>query len=231
MGATRKSDSKAMFLAAKHFCLWQELKVPVQGCETVEVTNPKTNQVQKKHGFKYDNVSGFVSKLVKYDTEKKYAQRYFGYKLHLVDGAELFVIDMPYKSGILDRFLMVAPSIDFDLELSVSVFKGRSKDGKEPKAAIVFRQEGENVPQYFTKDTPNGMPQAKFYEHTKTWDFQEQKSFLIGYLRDNILSRLEASVARRTETITHQEPEPDPQGTEDPNMPPHGEIGDDDVPF
>ncbi len=62
MALTRRSDSKFIYLQAKHFCLWRELKKPVEGCESIEVTNPKTGAILTKHGFKFDSVSGHVVK-------------------------------------------------------------------------------------------------------------------------------------------------------------------------
>ena len=66
---------------------------------------------------------------MKYDTEKKYSKRYFGFKLSLAEGTETYVIEMPYASQILRRFLHVAPNVDWTHPLSITIFKGKKKEG------------------------------------------------------------------------------------------------------
>ncbi len=79
MGLTKRADSDIFYLEIKHYCLWLPLKKQVEGCEALEVTNPKTGQVLTKYGYRFDTVTGRAVKLAKYDTQKKYATRYFGF--------------------------------------------------------------------------------------------------------------------------------------------------------
>jgi len=227
MALTKRSESNTIFLQAKHYCLWQELKKQVNDCESVVVTNPKTGEVSTKYGYRFDNVTGSVTGLVQYDTESKYSTRYFGFKLHLKD-ADSYVLDMPYQSQILRRFLRVAPNVDWNFPLSISIFKGK-KEAKE-ELGVWFRQGGETVKAYFTRDNPRGMPQATQDPDTKEWDFRSQHRWLIQHLRDNTIPDLDAAAVRSAPPVQpDSKPEPEPEPAFDPNA--HFEITDADVPF
>lgn len=233
MALEKRSASNTVFLQAKHYCLWQEIKKPVDGCETIVVNNPKTHESVTKYGFAFNTVTGRVIKLVKYDTEKKYATRFFGFKLHLTDGDGAYVFDMPYNSQALRRFLTAAPNMDWSVPLSITVFKGKKKqqDGAGADPTVVwFRQRGETVKAYFTRENPNGMPEAILDQHSGEWDFRAQRRWLVDYLVDNIVPAIEEAsavaappVEPERELTSELEPEFDPYGG-------HG-ITDDDVPF
>jgi len=236
MALTRRSESTTVYLQAKHYCLWQELKHPVEGCEAVEVKNPKTDVVSTKHGFKYNSVVGRAVKLEKYDTEKKYSTRYFGFKLHLKDGEDLYVLDMPYQSQLLRRFLRVAPNINWLLPLSITVFKGKKQDGSE-ELGVWFQQSGETVRAFYTREKPNGMPSAKQDPDTHEWDFREQHRWLVGQLKAVTVPAIEEAGKRieppvkpaHVEDFGNEYP-PEPEAPE-PHHRASDEITDDDVPF
>ena len=231
MALEKRSASNTVFLQAKHYCLWQEIKKPVEGCETVEVTNPKTKQTLTKHGFAYNTVTGRVTRLEKYDTGDKYASRFFGFKLHLQDNEGHYVFDMPYNSQALRRFLVAAPNMEWSLPLSITVFKGKKPDGAGAEPTVVwFRQKCETVKAYFTREHPHGMPDAFQDEISKEWDFKAQRRWLVSYLIENVMPAIADAAAVAAppeeparEAASEPEPEFDPYGG-------HG-ITDDDVPF
>jgi hypothetical protein len=229
MALTKHSNSNTIFLMAKHNSLWQEVKKPVEGCDEVEVTNPRTGQVIKKHGFKFRNLTGRVTSLVKYDTEERYSTRYFGFKLHVKDGADSFVLDMPYQSSMLRRFLRIAPNVNWLLPLSITVFRGKKADGSE-EMAIWFQQQGETVKAFYTKDHPNGMPTATQDPETKEWDFKPQHRWLVQKLKDEIIPAIDMAAAEPAPAL---EPTTEPDPSFDPGFDPYGGSGitDDDVPF
>lgn len=233
MALEKRSSSNTVFLQAKHYCLWQEIKKPVDGCETVEVTNPKTGESLTKYGFAFNSVSGRVMKLVKYDTERKYATRFFGFKLSLLDGSDSYVFDMPYNSQALRRFLAVAPSVDWTLPLSITVFKGKKQESSGAEPIVVwFRQRGETVKAYFSREQPHGMPPAVQDQHSKEWDFKAQRRWLVDYLVDNIIPAIEAAARISAPPMEPDRDEPDhiePAVSDDPYA---GQgITDEDVPF
>lgn len=234
MALEKRSASNTVYLQAKHYCLWQEIKKPQDGCDTVQVTNPKTGEVLTKYGFSFHTVTGRVMKLVKYDTENRYATRFFGFKLHLLDGEDSYVFDMPYNSQALRRFLTIAPNVDWAIPLSITVFKGKKekKDGGGAEPIVVWlRQHGETVKAYFTREQPHGMPLAIQDEHSGEWDFKAQRRWLVSYLVENIIPAIEeaAKVSAPPLEFDREEPEQEEPLPDDPYA---GQgITDDDVPF
>ncbi len=230
MALTKRSESNTVFLQAKHYSLWQELKQPVEGSEAVEVKNPKTDVISIKHGFKFNTVTGLVTGLVKYDTEKKYPTRYFGFKLHLQDGMDKYVLDMPYQSQLLRRFLRAAPNMHWVAPLSITIFKGKKQNGGE-EMGVWFQQQGETVKAYFTRENPRGMPAAIFHKDTDEWDFRDQHRWLIERLKTETIPDIEEAAKRVAPPVpVHDVEQPEPQPSDD--IPPASqEITDDDVPF
>lgn len=233
MALTKRSESNTVFLQAKHYCLWQELKSQVDGCEAVQVKNPKTDAVSTKYGYKFNTVSGLATGLVKYDTEKKYPTRFFGFKLHLRDGDDAYVLDMPYQSQLLRRFLRVAPNVDWNKPLSITIFKGKKENGGE-ELGVWFQQRGETVKVYFTRENPRGMPQATQDPDTHEWDFRAQHRWLVELLKTRTIPDIEEAAKRVAPPMPpetdSQEPEPEPE-PEQHHRALSTEITDDDVPF
>ncbi len=237
MALTKRSESNTVFLQAKHYCLWQEIKSQVDGCESVQVKNPKTDAVSTKYGYKFNTVYGLVTALVKYDTEKKYPTRFFGFKLHLRDGDDSYVLDMPYQSQLLRRFLRIAPNVNWNNPLSITIFKGKKENGTE-ELGVWFQQQGETVRVYFTRENPRGMPAATQDPDTHEWDFRAQHRWLVERLKTETIPDIDEAAKRAAPPIQPagsdaQEPfAPEPEQPE-----PHHretlstEITDDDVPF
>jgi hypothetical protein len=234
MGLTRKTEASVVYLEIKHYCLWQALKKEVKGCDVVQVTNPKTKEVITKYGFRFDTVIGRATKLVKYDTEKKYATRYFGFKLHMIDQGEKFVLDLPYNSQALRRFLRVAPNIDWFEPLSITVFKGKKKEGTagSEETGIWFQQVGETVRPYYTKENPHGMPEATYDDQLQQWDFRAQHRWLVGRLIEQTMPDIEEAAKVTAPPVEPDHgSDPGPDTEEAPPVYDTYEPTDDDVPF
>jgi hypothetical protein len=222
-----------VYLEAKHYCLWRAIKKEVPGCETIEANNPRTGGTVKKYGYRYDTVTGIVVKLLKYDTASKYSTRYFGFKLHMADGPDTYVIDMPYQSQLLRRFLKVARGIDWTKALSITVFKGKKENSQIEPTGIWFQQNGVTIKPYYTREQPHGMPAATHDKIEDQWDFREQHRWLVARLIEETIPDVDAAAAKVAPPI---EPHGgDDQADEPPDPPEHTgggeEITDDDVPF
>lgn len=218
MGLQRQTDSNAVYLAAKHFCLWQELKQPREGSVSVEVTNPETKQVITKHGFRNKTVEGRAVKMEPYKREHA-GKKYIGYKLHLQDGPDLFVLDFPYESIFLRNFLKVAPNVDWTKPLSISVFKGKDDDG-EPQQSYWFRQkvgdDYQTLKWAFTREHPNGQPEPVKNARTDKWDFSTQQEWLVDKLDNETIPAIMEAAKTLTVPTPHAsaeaEPEPGDEG-------------------
>ena len=211
MALTKRSESKVVYLEVKHYCLWRGLKKEVPGCDVVEANNPATGGKVIKYGYRFDTVTGNASKLFWYDTEKKYSTRFFGFKLSLIDGADTYIIDMPYTGQLLRRFLHVAPNVDWTVPLSITVFRGKKKEGAREGAeptGIWFHQLGETVKAYYTREEPHGMPEATFDDALQQWDFRAQMRWLATQLKERTIPDIEAAATRAPEADAGEFAEP-----------------------
>jgi hypothetical protein len=232
MALTKRSENKIAYLEVKHYCLWRGLKKEVAGCDVVEANNPATGGKVMKYGYRFDTVTGHATRLVKYDTEKKFSKRYFGFKLWLAEGTETYVIDMPYTSQILRRFLHVAPNIDWTFPLSITVFKGKKKEGKGVETTgIWFHQFGETIKRYYSREEPHGMPEATYDNDLQQWDFKAQQRWLVERLKEVTIPDIEAAATRAPEVPDSGEFTAEP-GTSDDGIPPTDwQVDDSDMPF
>lgn len=235
MGLTKKTDANVVYLEIKHYCLWQALKKQVDGCDVVEVTNPKTGVVLTKYGYRYNTVTGRAVKLVKYDTEKKYATRYFGFKLHMIDQGEKFVLDFPYNSQALRRFLRVARNIDWTAPLSITIFKGKKNERGSEETGIWFQQRGETVKPYYTKEQPHGMPEASYDNDLQQWDFRAQHRWLVERLKEETIPDIDEAAAYAAPPVEPAEHEAEPVDHSDAGAAPFESDpyapSDEDIPF
>lgn len=230
MGLTRRSESNRVYLQVKHSCLWQEFKRPGKDTESIEVTNPETKQVITKHGIRFENVVGHVVKIEKYDRNHS-GKRYFGFKVHFQEGAQVFVVDMPYASQALRRFLRVLPNLEWSVPLSLSIFPGKGKNGKE-ELGVWFRQSGATIKPYYTRDEPHGMPEAFHDEVSGEWDFRAQHRWLVQRLITVHIPAIELASTLKTPPVEPDGEQQEPEDDFTSQMPPHGDhIDDDDVPF
>lgn len=236
MALTKKSENNIVYLEAKYYCLWRGLKQFVAGCEEIEVNNPATGSKVKKYGYSYASVGGHATNLVKYDTGQQYSKRYFGFKLHLVEGNETYIVDMPYASQLLRRFLHTARNFDWNLPLTISIFKGKKKDAKagaEP-TGVWFQQRGETVKPYYTKEQPHGMPEGSYDTDLQQWDFKAQHRWLVDRLQSETIPDIESAAVRVIPPIEAERmDEPPDRNDEGEAAQQWGreDLTDDDVPF
>ena len=234
---TKKTSSSQVFLEVKHHCIWRQIKTQAEDCDAVEVTNPKTKEVLTKYGYRYDSVAGYAVKLQKYDTGTKYGARYFGFKLHLADEHEVYVLDLPYHSQVLRRLLRAAPNIDWAAPLTVSAFKARKKDSADYETGIWLRQGGDTIKAFYTKDEPHGMPAAEFDKDENRWDFRAQHRWLVAQFESLVTAQVAATGERHGAVQPAASMPPVAQEEEQPQQEPPqppvdwSQITDDDVPF
>jgi hypothetical protein len=236
MALTKRSENQVVYLTAKHYCLWREFKKELPGCDVVDANNPATGLTVRKYGEKFHEVTGRATKLFTYNTGDKYAKRYIGFKLQLVDGPQTYVLDMPYQGQMLRRFLRLARNIDWNKSLSVSVFRGKKKPGSGAEdTGIWFQQEGATVKAYYTREAPHGMPEAYHDSVTDQWDFRTQHRWLVDKLIAETIPDIEAAAARVAPPIEPHEPMTAPDEPSDADEGPpsdySGPVTDEDVPF
>lgn len=232
MGLTRRLESNRIYLQVKHSCLWQEFKRQTKDTEAIEVTNPSNGAVITKHGVRYENVTGHVVKIETYKRDFQ-GKKFVGFKVHFEEGGQIIVVDMPYQSIVLRRFLRILPNINWQLPLSLSIFPGKGKDDK-PELGVWFRQNGATIRSFYSKEEPHGMPQARQDPVTQEWDFRDQHRWLVEKLIDVHMPAIAMVAAAKHPPIepNEEQAEPEPSNEFSGEIPPHSDyINDDDVPF
>jgi len=88
-----------------------------------------------------------------------------------------------YTNEIIDA---TYPNVDYSKSVTFSAFSDKTKE--KPTNVLLIYQDNELVKTAYSKDAPNGMPEAK---QTKVrgvskWDFSEVEEFLYGVLVEQI---------------------------------------------
>lgn len=168
---------------------------PVDGWEGPIITqNPKTKEDVKTWVDRFDYLVTRIVDVNKFAHEFTNGGKVRGYELTLKAGDKYGQLQLTWIEPVLKRFLKVAPNINFDMPIFISVF-GVNDNGKS-KVAVSFRQpsggadtrdprEWDKVFEYYNKDSE--MPQAVHDEFTDKWNYDEQNKFLgIAFERDTM---------------------------------------------
>jgi len=212
-----EQQSRGVRLFAKYFSLCAVSKTPREGFESITVQNPQTNEDVVKHIKKYDRVVGCITKIEWRDTEDRFEQQFLSWEIHLTDDEGMQVtLSLDFDSAPSSRFMNLAENIDFDKMVEFSVW--RDVSGKAPKAACAVKQNGQNVPQKYTKDSPGERPEM--VKELGKWNSRSQMIWLHDRMMNVVIPAVEAANAKRSFTSPD---EPEPQSDD--------EWEDDDAPF
>lgn len=168
--------------------------------ETKEV-DKGGNKIKAKHVIKeYNEVSGFITDIKWYANPIKKngvetGQKAFGWKISFSDGE---VLDLVAKQNPANRFAKMAPNIDFNKSVELRAF---SDD--RGRANLYISQDGQNVPQKYTKDNPNGLPQFKKMSDD-TWNSADHDEFLHQVMLNEVVPAVQAANAARGTSTTHE---------------------------
>lgn len=189
------NNQPVVYLAVKYQALVQPLPDFVEGCSSIEVTDPTTNQKKTKYFRRFSGVEGDINKLSWYDTTLQSGKVLRGYKLYLnVDdsdsptGYTTAVLDLPFRSVAYNTFTKVAENIDPSKPLTISVWVN-----KEQKAVVSFKQDGQSVKYKYTKDNMGDCPEGKKNATLGTWDFSDQLEFLKNKVDEIVVPRFNST--------------------------------------
>lgn len=198
-GLIEKQHKDTVFLVVKDYSLCEESKTEREGFQAVERKNPRTGQTVTKHVRYFEAVEGFVNKIEWYDTGEQYEQRYCGYKIHIDALGTPVVLDLPIKSRPYDVLMKVAANVEWEKPVKFSAWHDR----KEDTTAFVIRQNDQVVKRAYTKDHPNGCPQAERTEDEtgkETWDFRKQRIWLKKEFDNGVIPAVAKAAERRIKT-------------------------------
>ena len=187
MGAKRESESNGSWYHIFKGRIARTVDKPTEFSETRENQNGK--QVHEEF---FASLTGRITE-IRIDPSDKYDDQIV---IKLDDGKEVCNLRVSLGSGYAKAFMKIIPNVD--LEKEVELITVMEVDGERKKTAILIKQpEGKDVTdkgwvrQYFTREHPNGMPDATKNARGE-WDFVEQDVFLEKYFINNIAQQVKA---------------------------------------
>lgn len=204
-GLQEKTDG-GIFLHIKHGTICEESKIPKEKFVPIEVTNPRSGQTSTKYIKPYKLVEAMIKRIEWYEREYD-GTPFMGWKLVLDADGVACTLDLPLQSQTATRFMKLAENIDFTKPVEFSAWKT-----PEDKTALSVKQEGNNIPQKYTKDNPGECP-PPVQGFGKKWNYDAQTQFLHEKMTQVVIPKLQALRGVEEEKATnngdHQAPEDD----------------------
>lgn len=183
-GLQEKTDG-GIFLHIKHGTICEESKTPKDKFVAIEVTNPRSGQTSTKYIKPYKLVEAMIKRIEWYEREYD-GTPFMGWKLVLDADGVACTLDLPLQSQTATRFMKLAENLDFTKPVEFSAWKT-----PEDKTALSVKQEGNNVPQKYTKDNPGDCP-PPVQGFGKKWNYDAQTQFLHEKMTQVVIPKLNA---------------------------------------
>lgn len=183
-GLQEKTDG-GIFLHIKHGTICEESKTPKEKFVAIEVTNPRSGQTSTKYIKPYKLVEAMIKRIEWYEREYD-GTPFMGWKLVLDADGVACTLDLPLQSQTATRFMKLAENLDFTKPVEFSAWKT-----PEDKTALSVKQEGNNVPQKYTKDNPGDCP-PPVQGFGKKWNYDAQTQFLHQRMTQVVIPKLQA---------------------------------------
>lgn len=183
-GLQEKTDG-GIFLHIKHGTICEESKTPKEKFHAIEVTNPRSGVSSTKYIKPYKLVEAMIKRIDWYEREYD-GTPFMGWKLVLDADGVPCTLDLPLQSQTATRFMKLAENIDFTKPVEFSAWKTA-----EDKTALSVKQEGQNVPQKYTKDNPGDCP-PPVQGFGKKWNYDAQTQFLHERMTKVVIPKLNA---------------------------------------
>lgn len=149
--------------------------------------NKKGNEVWEKH---YTSFTARLTDIRTVDTE--YGKNW---AFSFVDGAEEYVLRLPYSNSYATAFLKMLPNIDLSkpMKLQPAV---KMVDGVN-RSSLFVSQDGQTIKHAYTKDVPNGLPPMKqiVVKGQTVWDDTDRIEFLHDMVMTTIVPKLSGGKA------------------------------------
>lgn len=187
----KSTGGGAVFLSVRQGVLAETSSEPKEGFVSHSYPNKRTGETITKYFKYYNAVEGLVNSVVWYDTKDKYEVQYRGFKVNMdVDGQSV-VLDLGFGSKPYDVFVRVAPNVDWSKPVKFSAWKG-----DDDKQAFVLWQDGSALKYAFTRENPNGCPEATFDEFSG-WNFSAVNKFLYDNMVTEVIPKVDLAAAER----------------------------------
>lgn len=167
--------------------------------ETTERVNKNGNTVYEQL---YDFIQGKIIK-AELKTHDEYGDSII---LTLASGGQKANLQIKFDSAYGRSLLYKIPNINLEEEIKITPYSFVDKESGKTRLGLTIYDPLEKVPNYYTKDDPNGMPQLKKvkFKGKDTWDNTDQ----IAFLKDKF--------AEFASSLSGPEPEIEEESEEDP---------------
>ena len=163
------------------------LKKVVAG--TPDAVNYPTDAGEARWYLTFSSLTGYITG---FRTKDGWKENTIDLCVEITDAGEVFELQMQVGGGNFNSFVKALPNVDLAKEVTLSP-KFEVVDNKK-QTTLFINQGGKAVKFYFTKDNPNGMPDAEKITNSKGeikgWDFADQQQFLLSYLEKEIKPKL-----------------------------------------
>ena len=158
-------------------------KICRQYASPVEGSVPRVNKNGRQvHEVFHSALSGKITDISTKDNE------YGRFWYVELNGNEY--LQFPYSSGYADSFLKTLPNVDF--EKDVLLIPKLDIVGDKQRGTLFISQHGKGLKRFYTKDTPNGIPELKKVKikGKEQWDSSDMLDFLENMVNTTILPKL-----------------------------------------
>lgn len=135
----------------------------------------------------HDAIEGILTNISIKENEYN-GQKIRSWVLTISDMGLTYQLELSIKGGYGSSMIkaLANPKIDFSKPLKFSPW-AKTVNNKQ-KTAMYVSQSGDQIDWFFTKETPNGLPEPKkvMFEGTEKWDWYDQLQFLEKYAETKI---------------------------------------------
>lgn len=180
------SSSNKIFLKVADGIIVQTLKVPTEKTDT-----RTTKEGKVVHELKFGYVEGIITD-IRIKQNEFNGETIKSWALTIYDVGDTYQLEVGVKGGYGNSLIksLANPAVDFTQPIKLTPWMKVVNEKK--KTAIYVSQGDKQIDWYFTKETPNGLPDATTVKfHGKdVWDFYEQMQFLEKYVETKIKPQL-----------------------------------------
>lgn len=191
LGLETKREQNVVYLQIKDQCICEYSKVERQGYEPIEVRNPQTKEDLTRFIKRYDGINAYVDEIEFRNEEHKDVQ-YVSWKLHLDCGDYKAVLEIDFNSAPSTRFQKMAEGVDWNKPV---YFRAFVDPNRKNATAFMMSQDDKNIPQRYTKETPNGLPEP--VKGLTGWNYSAQQEFLYSRMVNIVIPACAAAATAR----------------------------------
>ncbi len=192
-GLINEDKTKRVYLQIVDGSICQKSKTEREGFERV-ITKNSSGQEFINYVVRYKGFEGYFKDIVWFDKkipgkEGKPDAQLKGWQLVFDANETEVILTLGIENALCSRFMKLAGNIDFSSPVTVETFKNQEK-----KTVLLIKQDGQSVPQVFTRENPGDLPQATQSKSTGKWNYDAVTDYLVDYMNNEVIPKLRAIV-------------------------------------